>query len=169
MFTQLAENIISRASLEAQWERIHLPMQETRVLSVIREDSACHRTTKPRLTSTEPALGAWKLQLLSSHVRKPAQLEPALRRRSRRIEESEGRDQDERPLSTRGGGPHSSEYPAPPQINQSNGILKVPFQYGLNMRIWIHSTLLLLSRFSHVPGILQARTLEWGAISFSNA
>jgi len=36
--------------------------------------------------------------------------------------------------------------------------------------------LLLLSRFSHgstpgssVPGILQARTLEWVAISFSNA
>ena len=36
--------------------------------------------------------------------------------------------------------------------------------------------LLLLSHFSHVrlcatpsPGILQARTLEWAAISFSNA
>ena len=40
---------------------------------------------------------------------------------------------------------------------------------------WEHRLLLLLSHFSHVrlcnpiPGILQARTLEWVAISFSNA
>jgi len=57
---------------------------------------------------------------------------------------------------------------------------------GLSANIWRNSkiVMLLLSRFSHVrlcvtpdgsppgspvPGILQARTLEWVAISFSNA
>ena len=34
-------------SLVAQWLRIHLPMQGTRVQSLVWEDSTCHRATKP--------------------------------------------------------------------------------------------------------------------------
>ena len=35
------------ASLVAQWLRIHLPMQGTRVQALVREDPTCHGTTKP--------------------------------------------------------------------------------------------------------------------------
>ena len=34
-------------SLVAQWLRIHLPMQGTQVQALGREDSTCHRATKP--------------------------------------------------------------------------------------------------------------------------
>ena len=34
-------------SLVAQWLRIHLPVQRTRVRSLVREDPTCHRATKP--------------------------------------------------------------------------------------------------------------------------
>ena len=35
------------ASLVAQWLRIHMPMQGTRVRSLVREDPTCHGATKP--------------------------------------------------------------------------------------------------------------------------
>ena len=35
------------ASLVAHWKRIRLPMQKTRVQSLVWEDPSCHRTTKP--------------------------------------------------------------------------------------------------------------------------
>ena len=34
-------------SLVAQWLRIHLPMQGTRVRALVREDPTCHRATNP--------------------------------------------------------------------------------------------------------------------------
>ena len=37
----------SRASLVAQWLRIHLPMQGTRVRALVREDPTCHGAAKP--------------------------------------------------------------------------------------------------------------------------
>ena len=37
----------SWASLVAQCLRIRLPMQETRVRALVREDPTCHRATKP--------------------------------------------------------------------------------------------------------------------------
>ena len=37
----------ARVSLVAQWLRIHLPMQRTRVRALVREDPTCHRATKP--------------------------------------------------------------------------------------------------------------------------
>ena len=37
----------SRASLVAQWLRISLPMQGTRVQALVREDPTCRRATKP--------------------------------------------------------------------------------------------------------------------------
>ena len=36
-----------RASLEAQWLRIHLPVLETGVQSLIQEDPTCCRAIKP--------------------------------------------------------------------------------------------------------------------------
>ena len=36
-----------RASLVAQWLRIHLPMQEKRVQALVREDPTCRGATKP--------------------------------------------------------------------------------------------------------------------------
>ena len=36
-----------RASLVAQWLRIRLPMQGTRVQALVREDPTCHGATKP--------------------------------------------------------------------------------------------------------------------------
>ena len=36
-----------RASLVAQWLRICLPMQETRVRALVWEDPTCHGATKP--------------------------------------------------------------------------------------------------------------------------
>ena len=34
-------------SLVAQWLRIRLPMQDTRVRALVREDPTCHGVTKP--------------------------------------------------------------------------------------------------------------------------
>ena len=36
-----------KASLVAQWLRIHLPMQGTRVRALVREDPTCRGATKP--------------------------------------------------------------------------------------------------------------------------
>ena len=41
------ENPTSRTSLVAQWLRIRLPMQGTRVRSLVREDPTCCGATKP--------------------------------------------------------------------------------------------------------------------------
>ena len=38
---------ISRTSLVAQWIRVHLPGQDTRVQSLVLEDFTCCRATKP--------------------------------------------------------------------------------------------------------------------------
>ena len=38
---------IDRASLVAQWLRIHLPMQGTWVRALVWEDPTCHGATKP--------------------------------------------------------------------------------------------------------------------------
>ena len=44
MFNQQS---IIRASLVAQWLRIHLPMQGTRVRALLRDDPTCRGATKP--------------------------------------------------------------------------------------------------------------------------
>ena len=46
----------SRASLVAQWWRVYLPTQETRVWSLIGEDPTCWGATKPCAATTEPVL-----------------------------------------------------------------------------------------------------------------
>ena len=81
---------VLRASLVAQWLRVRLPMQGTRVQSLVREDPTCCRATKPVCPNDwacalEPAshkYWARVLQLLS-----PAPLEPMLcSKRSHRSE-----------------------------------------------------------------------------------
>ena len=62
-----------RASLVAQWQRIHLPMQETRVQSLIQEDPTCQGAAKPMchnywacaLKPGSRNSWAWLLQMLS--------------------------------------------------------------------------------------------------------
>ena len=73
---------MERVSLVAQWLRIRLPMQETRVRALAWEDSACHGATKP----VHHNYWAWALEPAShndwAHVPqllKPAHLEPLLR------------------------------------------------------------------------------------------
>ena len=79
-----------RTPLVAQWLRIHLPMQGTRVRALVWEDPTCHRTTKPVrhnywACALEPASHNYRAcvpQLL-----KPVRLEPVLRsKRSHRSE-----------------------------------------------------------------------------------
>ena len=41
------KKMMPRASLVAQWLRIHLPMQGTRVGSLVQEDPTCRGATKP--------------------------------------------------------------------------------------------------------------------------
>ena len=66
-----------RTPLVAHWIRIRLPMQGTRVRSLVREDSTCCGTAKP----VSHNYSAHVLQLL-----KPTRLEPVLQERSRRNE-----------------------------------------------------------------------------------
>ena len=44
---RLTEILRNGASLVAQWLRIHLPMQGTRVRALVREDPTCRGSTKP--------------------------------------------------------------------------------------------------------------------------
>ena len=47
MFLGHLKTLGSRASLVAQWLRIRLPTQGTRVRTLLREDPTCRRATKP--------------------------------------------------------------------------------------------------------------------------
>ena len=72
---------VSGTSLVAQWLRIHLPTQGTRVRSLVQEDPTCHGATKPMchnywacaLEPTSHNYWACEPQLL-----KPTRLEPVL-------------------------------------------------------------------------------------------
>ena len=44
---EIKKETLLGTSLVAQWLRIHLPMQETRVRSLVRDDPTCHGATKP--------------------------------------------------------------------------------------------------------------------------
>ena len=46
-FNSLSKYSQTGTSLVAQWLRIHLPMQGTRVQFLVQEDSTCHGATKP--------------------------------------------------------------------------------------------------------------------------
>ena len=42
-----SQEVVCRTSLVAQWLRIHLPMQGTRVRALVREDPTCRGAAKP--------------------------------------------------------------------------------------------------------------------------
>ena len=80
-----------RASLVAQWLRIHLPVQGTRVRALVWEDPTCRGATKP-----------------VSHTTEPACLEPVLRNgRGRDGERPAHRDEEWPPLSATGESPRT--------------------------------------------------------------
>ena len=71
----------ARASLVAQWLRIHLPMQGTRVQTLVREDPTCHGATKPVrrnywACALEPASHNYWAHV--PQLLKPVRLEPML-------------------------------------------------------------------------------------------
>ena len=47
------KKLLGGTSLVAQWLRIHLPMQGTRVRSLVREDPTCREQLSPCATTTE--------------------------------------------------------------------------------------------------------------------
>ena len=55
-------------SLVAQWLRIRLPMQGTRVRALVREDPTCHGATKPVHHNYRACTRARESQLLSPHA-----------------------------------------------------------------------------------------------------
>ena len=85
-------------SLVAQWLRVCLPMQGTRVRSLVQEDSTCHGVTKPMCHN----YWAWALEPMSHNywtsvpqLLKPVRLEPVLRnKRSHRNEKPAHRNKE---------------------------------------------------------------------------
>ena len=82
----------------AQWLRIRLPMQGTRVRALVQEDPTCHGTTKPMhhnywACALEPASHNYWAHV--PHLLKPARLEPVLRnKRSHRNEKPVHRNEE---------------------------------------------------------------------------
>ena len=117
-----SRNTILGTSLVAQWLRIRLPRQGTRVRALVREDPTCHRATKPVrhnywACSLEPAShNYWACvpQLL-----KPARLEPVLRnKRSHLNEKSMHRNKEQPPLATTRESLRAATDPMQPKINK---------------------------------------------------
>ena len=63
------KEIYSGASLVAQWLRIRLPMQGTRVRALVQEDPTCRGATKPMPTAAAPAL--WSPLATTTEARTP--------------------------------------------------------------------------------------------------
>ena len=106
------QNQLNRASLVAQWLRIHLPMQGTRVRALVREDPTCLGATGPVChnywaCALEPAshnYWACEPQLL-----KPACLEPVLcNGRGHRSERPMCCREEWPPLAATGESPHTA-------------------------------------------------------------
>ena len=84
--TVILKNTWSRTSLVVQWLRIHLPIQETWVPSLVQEDSTYHKATKPMCHDYWVVChNCWSLCTIepvfcnkrSHHNEKPIQLEKA--------------------------------------------------------------------------------------------
>ena len=83
--------------LVAQWLRIHLPMQGTRVWALVREDPTCHGATKPVrhywACALEPMSHNYWARM--PYLLKPVCLEPVLRnKRSHHNEEPTHRNEE---------------------------------------------------------------------------
>ena len=76
------KNEMTGTSLVAQWLRIHLPMQGTRIRALVQEDPTCRRATKPVChnywdCALEPASHSYWARM--PQLLKPTCLEPVLR------------------------------------------------------------------------------------------
>ena len=115
----------SRASLVAQWYRIHLPMQETWIWSLIKEDPPCCAATKPVhhnccACALEPGshnYWALKLQLLKSE-RPQQEKPPQWEARAWQLESGPSSQQLEK-------SPCGHKDSAQPKINKCNFLKKV--------------------------------------------
>ena len=92
-----------RTSLVAQWLRILLPMQETRVQALVWEDHTCRRATKPAshnywTCALEPASHNYWAHV--PQLLKPVRLEPKLRNKRSHHNEKPVYHSEEKPLST---------------------------------------------------------------------
>ena len=63
------------ASLGTRWERIHMPLQETRVPSLVQEDPTSPGAMKPASQLLSLCFRAWKAQLLCAPTTMPLHLE----------------------------------------------------------------------------------------------
>ena len=94
----LVLNHMVRASLVAQWLRIHLPMQGTQVWALVREDPTCRGATKPVrhnywACTLEPASHNYWAHM--PQLLKPSWLEPVLcNKRSHRSEKPVRRNKE---------------------------------------------------------------------------
>ena len=100
------------ASLVAQWLKIRLPMQGTRVRTLVQEDHICCGATKPVrhnywACALEPAShNHWDCM---SQLPKPACLEPVLRnKRSHHSERPTHWNEEQPPLAATGQSPHTA-------------------------------------------------------------
>ena len=93
-----------RASLEAQWLRIRLPVQGTRVRALVQEDLTCRRATKPMChnywaCALDPVSHSYWARM--PQLLKPACLEPVLcNKRSHHNEKPRHRNEEQPPLAT---------------------------------------------------------------------
>ena len=112
MFEMCTRNKKTGTSLVAQWLRVCLPMQGTRVQALVREDPTCHGAAKPVChnywaCTLEPAShNYWACvpQLL-----KPTRLEPMLcKKGSHRNEKPAHHNEEQPPLSVTRESPHAA-------------------------------------------------------------
>ena len=88
------KNQYGRASLVAQWWRIHLPVQETQVRSLVQEDPTCCRAARPMCHN----FGACALEPGSCSYWSSSALEPVLRNKGSCWDEKPSHHTEESPL-----------------------------------------------------------------------
>ena len=126
-----------RTSLVAQWIRIRLPMQGTRVRFLVWEDSTCYGTVKP-------VHNYWALALepRSRNYWSPVSLEPMLHNKERHCHKQPTRSNEEEPLlaATRKTCTRINEDPAEPKIYKFHGWQIVLFFKKKNNNKTLHQT-----------------------------
>ena len=113
----------TRASLVAQWLRIHLPMQGTRVPALVWEDPTCRGATKPMrqnfwACALEPASHNYWARV--PQLLKPTRLEPVLRNKGNHGNGSPRTTTKSSPCSPQLKPTHRNKVPMQPKINFKN-------------------------------------------------
>ena len=143
----------ARTSLVAQGLGIHLPMQETQVRSLVWEDPTCHGASKP-VPHHSMACGILPASALERRSLLRPLLSPSAATTDACLPRADAQKQ-EKPPQWKSHTPQLEKAYAAAKSLQSCPTLCDPIDGS--------------PPGSLVPGILQARTLEWVAISFFNA